>query len=113
MLNPEFGPKDRIISIGEVRGYYFNTPFTIEGEVNRFTDYGSKLVSADEVAGFLKQEGFTHVLYFDRIPFPEDKSGRNLRLPFLLKRGHEWRGHFKEVSVVRLGDARYVLYKIL
>ncbi len=113
MLNPEFGPKDRIISIGEVRGYYFNAPFTIEGEVNRFTDYGARLNSVDEVAAFLKKEGFTHALYFYGIPFPEDKNRRNLRLPFLLKRGQEWREHFKEVSVARLGDARYILYKIL
>lgn len=113
MLNPEFGPKDKIISIGEVRGYYFNAPFTIEGEVNRFTDYSSKFGSVDEVVAFLKQEGFTHVLYFDGIPLPEDKSGQNLRLPFLLKREQGWREYFKEISVVRLGDARYVLYKFL
>ena len=113
MLNRELKPEDRVVSVGEVRVFHFDPPPTIEGEVQRFTDYGNKLHSTAEVADFFRKRGFTHVLYFDKTPLPETGGSASFRLPFLVKKTEEWRDCFKEVSVVRVGSDRYVLYKIL
>ncbi len=112
IINRELKAGDKLISVGEVRGYYFDAPFVIEGEVNRFTGYGNKLTSVSEVRDFLKKEGFTHVLYRDQTPLGLT-PGSSFRLPALFEEDRISGNYFRESLIVRSGKGRYVLYKIL
>ena len=111
-INRELGAGDKIISVGEVRGYYFDAPFVIEGELNRFTGYGRKLTSVAEVSGFLKEKGFTHALYYDNVSQGPPPGGP-VRLASFLKPGDYPRDHFKEVMSIRSKDGHYILYEIV
>ena len=109
-IKKELGPNDRLLSVGEVRAYYFTVPFTIEGELQRFTGYGNKLASVEAVRSFLKEKGFTHVLYLDRGPLPNAVG--SLRVPEILCREQPERIFLAEKTIMRVGNARYVLYQI-
>ena len=39
-INRFLKPTDKILSTGESRGFYFDNPFTLEGDFNNFTRYG-------------------------------------------------------------------------
>lgn len=59
------GDEDKILSLGEVRGYYFSRPFVLEGDFALFTRYGERYATAEETVDHLRDLGFTHVLSSD------------------------------------------------
>lgn len=107
-VNAELIPSDRILAVGEVRGYYFNNFFGMEGDLARFTNYPENAQTAAAVASFLKQNGYTHVLLRSREADPNP-----LRLAGILKDRGRSEPYFKTRLIVGLGEKRYTLYKIL
>lgn len=96
---------DKILSTGEARGYYFNHPFTLEGDFSQFTGYGVRLEPA-AVADFLAEREFTHVLSSSLEP--ERVEGAS-RVSNLLRAGD---ARFTKELQVRSSGVDYVLYRI-
>ena len=95
-VNRQTFPSDKILSIGEVRGYYFQSPFVIESELDSFTGYSINH-SPQEIRDFLKSHGFTHVLVAENSPREKALEGVPMQSALIIRNlGH-----------------RYVLYRIL
>lgn len=111
IINQKLTRNDRILSTGEARGYYFQTPFVLEGDFNDFTHYGERFASAREVVDFLKQNHFTHVLS-STLELDAQKKPQGLRAQNLIQDAGIKADYFKEELVISVGSVRYVLYKI-
>ncbi len=51
-----------ILSVDEVRIYYFDSRITLEGDFNSMTQYGNMQMNPNQIIDYLKKIGFTHVL---------------------------------------------------
>jgi uncharacterized membrane protein len=110
-INQALLPGDKILSVNEVRGYYFDNPFVLEGDFTRFTGYDAKLKNAGEVRDYLKSIGFTHVL-ITNLPEGEGEALSPMRVASLISSGLG-RDFFKEELIAKNGKVRYSLYRIL
>jgi hypothetical protein len=110
-INQVLLPEDKILSVNEVRGYYFDNPFVLEGDFTRFTGYDARFKDASEVRDYLKSIGFTHVLMTD-LPEGRGETLSPMRVASLITSGagHDY---FKEELITRNGKVRYALYRIL
>lgn len=61
-FDSDLSPSDRILSAGEVRGFYFKSFFVQEGEFHLFTAYDKGIADPAGLSAYLKSLGFTHVL---------------------------------------------------
>ncbi len=111
-VNRFLAASDRIISTGEIRGYYFDNPFVLEGDFRHMTHYPEEVRSGAELVDYLTAKGFTHALDTDITP-SADLSDPEFSLSRFLKEGRRKDGYFQEVLRVRSGNVRYVLYKII
>ena len=111
-INRSLAPSDKILSVGEFRGFYFDNPFVLEADLYRMNRYADGMTSSGELAGFLKGEGFTHLLDTDIVPGPELSEPR-YRLTRFLKEGDDKNNVFKEILRIESRGTRYVLYEIL
>ena len=110
-INRFLKPSDRILSVGEIRGYYFDNPFVLDADFKPMSGYADKVHSGRELADYLKARGFTHALNTDIMP------GLNpLDPPFcldrFLKEARDRGDFFKEALRIQSGKTRYVLYEI-
>ncbi len=109
VMNALLGPADTVLATGEMRGYYFDRPFVLDGDLERMTRYGARARSADEAAAFLGSIGVTHVLVSSMEDGQEPAGWRALRLA----RDPEAAARFlSEEIVVRSLGVRYVLYRL-
>ena len=111
-VNRFLADSDKIISAGEIRGYYFDNPFVLEGDLRHMTHYPDQVSSGAELADYLAAKGFTHALDTDITP-AADLSDPEFSLSRFLKEGKRKDGYFQEVLRVRSGSVGYVLYKII
>lgn len=111
-VNRSLRPTDRILSVGEIRGYYFDNPFVLEGDFRRMTHYPEQMRSGAELVDYLIAKGFTHALDTNITP-SADLSDPDFSLSRFLKEGNRKDGYFQEVLRVSSGDVRYVLYKMI
>lgn len=104
------GTGDKILSLGEVRGYYFSRPFVLEGDFALFTHYGERHDTADKAVAYLRSLGFTHVLSSDldgtADPLPPNGLYSMLRDPAVVER------HFRVVARTVSHGIQYRLYRI-
>ncbi len=109
-INSYLKAGDKILSVGEIRGYYFDVPFVVESDFSRFTSYGSRYFSWDETVNFLKKEGFTHLL---NTVGNYQKSREGFNALRLLQETSAARAFLKQEMIVSHRGTRYVLYRIL
>ena len=111
-INSRLKAADKILSIGEIRGYYFDNPMTLEGDFRRFTDYDRHLASEIDLAEYLKKQGFTHILGSS---LQEKAAGDDgaFRLTRLLYGGPQKTRRFEKVFETRSAGVRYDLYRII
>lgn len=111
-INREITAADKILSIGEVRGYYFRGLLVNESELSAFTFYEQKNNSPEDVVAFLKDNGFTHVLLAGPAPskacLEQGLSVQNILADETLKKRF-----FKDEIIFTHRQSQYVLYRIL
>ncbi len=111
-LNRHLRPGETLLSTGEVRGFHFDAPFTLEGDFYDFTHYGALVASPRDLAAYLRAKGFTHVLSSNLEPADVSKEPP-MRLLRVLRDPKIAVEFFREELIVNSGDVRYVLYRIL
>ena len=111
-INRFLAPSDRILSTGEMRGFYFSNDFVLEGDFSNFTHYADRVSSSAELASYLKEKGFTCVLTSNLEGRRQSRPG-GYSLRSVLADETLWRGYFKRELIVASKDARYVLYRVL
>ncbi len=113
-INKILSKNDKILSANELRGYYFDSPFVLDGDFTRFTHYDEKFSDAGEVRDYLKSLGFTHILTTD-LTEGKGEPLSPLRILSLTENKASVAGKefFKEQLILRSGKTRYALYRIL
>jgi hypothetical protein len=111
-INRHLKGSDHILSTGEIKGYYFNNPFTLEGDFSRFTRYGEKHSEPSGVVDYLKGKGFTHVLTSSK-EGSEEALGPFWRVQKILHDPGLNEKFFQQQLIVKSKGVRYVLYGIL
>lgn len=112
-LNRYLKSTDKVLSVGEVRLYYFDAPFVIESELSAFTDYENKQSSPATVVAFLKERGFTHVLWAEHEGMAIGGMDEALRVPNIFKGESTRKTYLGNIAIVKCLGSRYVLYEIL
>ncbi len=108
-INRSLKATDRILSTREMRGYYFENTFVLEGDIWRMTHYADQAHSGRELADYLKAQGFTHVLDAD-LGEPNSSDPPVTRF---LRENPDKKDYFEEILRVHSKEAHYILYKIL
>jgi hypothetical protein len=86
------GRNDRILLVGEQRGYYVEQPHVATSVMapNRFVLAANEAAGADDLARRLRSEGFAHMLY---VPSEARRLGDGYRIFAFTERGAaNWNG---------------------
>ena len=105
-------PSDAILSVGEIRGFYFDNPFVLDAGFYHMSGYAEKVKSGGELAAFLKARGFTYVLDTDLFP-GIDLSMPKMSLSRYLREGPDRALYFKETLRIHSKKTCYILYQII
>ena len=111
IVNHFLTPGDVILSVGEIRGYYFDNPFVLEADFHHMADYASKVHSGRQLADYLKEKGFSYVLDTDIAP-DLDLSDPEFCIKRFLKEGTHRGDYFKEALRIQSGKTHYTLFRI-
>ncbi len=108
-VNRMMRPEDWILSVGEVRGFYFKSKFTLAGDFERMTSDDLGRMDVGTYANYLRDNGFTHVMLAD-LGTP---AGHVTVTERIVADRAASAARFKDELVVRSNGRSYTVYRIL